>query len=230
MSARNYLSQSQSFQEIYHRERPFALGFLCTRARNLCEELNIQEAFIDSTFKTNSSKLELFAVLGSFLGAGFPIAYLLLQGGSPHSEADSSIQRKDTIRAFLQAIRTELTRFRPIFFFTDKDVGQIYAISSVFQIAPSICLWHMKRAVKRKFAELQSTRVEESTNSQRNRIVDLISEHFNIHPFLSTSLETIESLYLNPSLKNFLLPVVGKLRRDLALRKKGLFSKNILET
>ena len=196
VSARNYLRSSQSFEEIYHRERPFALGFLCTRARNLCEELNIREAFIDSTFKTNSSKLELFAVLGSFLGTGFPIAYLLLQGGSSHSEADSSMQRKDTIRAFLQAIWTELPRFRPIFFFTDKDVGQIYAISSVFQIAPSICLWHMKRAVKRKLAELQSTGVEESTNSQRNRILDLMSEHFNIHPFLSTSPETMESLYL----------------------------------
>ena len=36
--------------------------------------------------------------------------------------------------------------------------------------------------------------------------------------------------WCNPSLKNFLLPVVRKFRQDLALRKKGLFCKYILET
>lgn len=40
------------------------------------------EAFIDSTYKTNKSGLELFVILGTVLGSGYPIAYMFLEAGS----------------------------------------------------------------------------------------------------------------------------------------------------
>ena len=135
-------------------------------------------------------------MLGSFLGTGFPIAYLLLEPGAGQNGEECTTQRKTSIRGFLAAVRRELLAFKPVFFFTDKDIGQISAISSVYGITPSICLWHMKRALKRKLGELQSRGVENSTKGQRTRLLDLITEHFNSHPFFSTSSETVESLYL----------------------------------
>ena len=194
-SARAFLGKSQQFKEILYTEEPFALGFLCIHARKICEEINVREAYIDSTFKTNSSKLELFGVLGSFLGTGFPVAYLLLEGSGRLRGSDGTTQRKSGVREFLKAVRRELRSFNPHFFFTDKDFGQIAAISSVYKIQPTICLWHMKRAIKRKVDLLRSEGVESITQDQKARILDVITEHFNSHPFFSSSSQTIESLY-----------------------------------
>ena len=195
-SARAFLANSERFKEIYYVQEPFALGFLCNHAHTVCEQVTVKEAFIDSTFKTNSSRMELFAVLGSFLGSGFPVAYLLLQPVPRNDGIDATSNRKNRIQEFLRAVHQELTSFRPVFFFTDKDFGQIFAISSVYRVTPSICLWHMKRAVKRKLGELHKEGVDETTQEQRNRILDLLTEHFNSHPFFSSTPETIQSLHL----------------------------------
>ena len=191
-SAREFLSNSRRFTEIYHSQEPFALGFLSNHAKTICNQFCVQEAYIDSTFKTNSSKHELFAILGSFLGTGFPIAYLLLEAGGN----ERKMQRKFSIERFLEATRREVEHFKPTFFFTDKNLGQISAISSVYGVNPSICLWHMKRSIKRKLGELHDQGVEISTKEQRSRILNLVTHHFNNHPFFCTEAETIESLHL----------------------------------
>ena len=196
LSARTFLRKSESFIEIFYNQEPFALGFLSNHARRVCDRARIEEAFIDSTFKTNSSKLELFAILGSFLGTGFPIAYLFLEATGGRNETESITQRKSSIRGFLEALHRGLRSFRPTFFFTDKDFGQISAISSIYGVCPSICLWHMKRAIKRKVVELNAEGVERSTKKKREILLDLVTKHFNVHPFFSTDPETIESLYL----------------------------------
>ena len=194
-SSRAFLASSDRFTETYYTQEPFALGFLCSHGRTVCERVSVREAYIDSTFRTNSSKFELFAVLGSLLGTGFPKAYLLLEPAS-RKVPDSRLLRKNRIKQFLQALRRELSAFQPVFFFTDKDFGQISSISAAYGITPSICLWHLKRAVKRKIEELHKDGVEESTKEQRCKILDLITDHFNSHPFFFSSLETVHSLYL----------------------------------
>ena len=80
-SARLLLRESAEMKEIIFSEKPYAIGFLCSHGADLCERIRVDEVFIDSTYKTNASKLELFAVLGSILGKGFPIAYLLVEEG-----------------------------------------------------------------------------------------------------------------------------------------------------
>ena len=59
--------------------------------------------------------------------------------------------------SFFQRLRAHerLQCLHPAFFFSDKDVGQLEAIQSAFNITPSLCLWHMFRAIKKKIAALR---------------------------------------------------------------------------
>ena len=193
-SGRLLLRESSEMEEILYSETPYAIGFVCAHGVDLCEKVRGDEAFIDSTYKTNSSKPELFAVLGSFLGKGFPIAYLLLQEGCGESR---TADRKKVIYDFLLALKTRVSSLKPVFFFSDKDFGQIHAIHQVYGIVASLCLWHLKRAVKKKIDELRLRKVEEVTNDQRETILKMMTEHFNSHPFFfPPHSETIRSLYL----------------------------------
>ena len=196
VSSQAFLAKSGRFSQVYYAESPFALGFISNHARAVCTKAWIQEAYIDSTFKTNSSKLDLFAILGSFLGTGFPIAYLFLEIGGRGRSSECEQSRKNSIKGFLGAVYRELQSFRPIFFFTDKDFGQISGLSDIYGILPSICLWHMKRAVKRKIGALKAEGLESLTKEHMGDILDLITKHFNTHPFFYAEVETVQSLYL----------------------------------
>ena len=105
----------------------------------------MKELFVDSTFKTNSQKLEMFVILGTLLRTGFPIAYFFLAGAN---ELEDS-QRKKSIHSFFQALQQSLPSLKPLSFFSDKDKGQIEAIENFFTINVSLCLWHMKRSIKK---------------------------------------------------------------------------------
>ena len=77
-SALNFLKESISLRIIYQNANPFAVAFTTDLGVRLCERHRIDEVFIGSTFKTIGQKLELFCVVGSLLGTGFPIAYMIL--------------------------------------------------------------------------------------------------------------------------------------------------------
>ena len=91
---------------------PFAIGFTTKLAHQLLAEFDVVEAFVDSTFKTNSSSLELFTVLGSLFGTGFPLAYFLME--SQISSAFTA--RQQLIHAFFMSLSNNLPRFKPMFF------------------------------------------------------------------------------------------------------------------
>lgn len=131
---------------VINLSSPFGLGVFTTLGIKVSAAMNISKLLIDSTCKTNSTKLEIFPIIGSIMGSGFPQAYFLLSPG----REDYDISRKESICAFLLAFRVAFTDLNPAFFFTDKDMGQINSIRTVFGINVSICLWHMKRAIRRK--------------------------------------------------------------------------------
>lgn len=54
-------------------------GSALSVAEMIAKSHTISEAFIDSTFITNQKKLELFAVILSVMGKGFPFAYPLFE-------------------------------------------------------------------------------------------------------------------------------------------------------
>lgn len=52
-------------------------------------------------------------------------------------------------------------------FFTDKDNGQIRVVLTSNSLAPCLCLWNMKRAIKRKVAEMKTKTIREWGSSLR---------------------------------------------------------------
>jgi len=53
----------------------------------------------------------------------------------------------------------------------------------------SICLWHMKRAIKRKLKQLQSTGTLNYDPDRENAILSVIDRHYHMHPFFMPSLK-----------------------------------------
>ncbi|CAG8474476.1 11323_t:CDS:2 [Cetraspora pellucida] len=111
-------------------------------SRNFLEQNNlvdqgykdISEIILDSTFKTNKEKFELFSILNNYDGFGIPLAYLYVHTFSAPAESKG---------------------IQPIFVLTDKDAGEIVAVEMAWSqiVKIQICLWHMECAVKRKLKE-----------------------------------------------------------------------------
>ena len=62
----------------------------------------------------------------------------------------------DVITEFLTALKQSLPNFNPLFFFTDKEKGQMHAIRASFGLPPSLCYWDMKRAIRRRVAKFRA--------------------------------------------------------------------------
>lgn len=95
---------------------------------------------------TNQGELELYALLGEYDNAGYPLAYMLL------STASSIADKKRTIALtkFLQAVRDNY-HVNPRFNHVDKDFAEIAALKTVWPDAKiQICWWHLKRALNQR--------------------------------------------------------------------------------
>ena len=181
--------------------------------RVICEMAEVEEFHVDSTYKTNRTGHELFSIVASVNGIGFPIAYFLLRM-NPINEPINSNDQSDptnhtiastdhtttintsnsptpnidntpttyapTAEEIQEATRSQLiagffTRLRsrglnPRFMFTDKDEGQIDAISQVFSgNAVRLCLWHLMRAVKLQLAKPKLSNPQYNINEAVNR-------------------------------------------------------------
>jgi hypothetical protein len=163
LSSLNFLGQSELVNEGYkvmlYLENDFvrALGFL-TPFYNYIQKDNINEIVIDSTFKTNQEKFELFVVLINHGGYGVPLAYLYVDTFTapedrlqdPRNRINSRVK---VLREFFLSLRSE--GVLPTFVLVDKDAGQIAAIQEAWSWTTNIqlCLWHVERAIDRKLKE-----------------------------------------------------------------------------
>lgn len=175
-----FANESKNFDVIFHQSSPFAVALSTSLGASLCRQHQIVEGFIDSTYKTNGSGLEFFVVLGTVLGTGFPLIYFFVEGGGKHGQ---NVRRKDTILGVFKAMHRTLDSFRPLFFFSDKDSGQLDAIKRLYGINPSLCLWHLKRAIKQKISGLRKEKKSVLSKEKEQALMDLITLHFNRHPF-----------------------------------------------
>jgi len=99
--------------------------------------------------KTNALGFELYSVIGQSDGAGFALAYLLI---------NSSTKKIDGIRTNILAEFFNQLQNRGLkylqFFLSDKDFAQITAAQSIWSnIKIQLCLWHIKKALKKKLAD-----------------------------------------------------------------------------
>lgn len=103
------------------------------------------------------------------------------------------MRRKDTILAAFKQIYCRLPKFRPEFFFSDKDSGQLDAVKRVYRIDPSLCLWHLKRAVKQKIASLRKDKKSALSEEKEKELLELVTLHFNRHPFFDKNFSIVFS-------------------------------------
>ena len=113
LSADQFLIDSKEFQTIWEQKEPYGTGFLTNLGKQLSAKVPIREVFIDSTYKTNKEKLELFALIGSVMGTGFPLAYMLLESSS--TTFSDCPTRQQSICLFLSSVRAFLPSLKPSF-------------------------------------------------------------------------------------------------------------------
>ena len=98
--------------------------------------------------KTNALGFEVYAIIGQINGTGFPMVYLFLD----NVKKDDGIRTTILLEFFKQLQNRGLQN--PEFFLTDKDWAQINAALSAWpNIKIQLCLWHLKRAVKKRLAD-----------------------------------------------------------------------------
>ena len=160
ISSRMLIRQRYSthgYREVYWRYDNTmgvkAFGFATPLFNRIISAQSVNEYHIDSTFKTNRAGYELFVVISSVNGAGFPIAYLVLD---THHAVDRDHAKTAEIQEFFRALRNE--GLRPHFMMTDKDSAQIYAIRSIWgDNVARLCMWHARRSVKLKLSSKTPT-------------------------------------------------------------------------
>lgn len=90
---------------------------------DLCivERHKISGLFVDSTFKSNRKKVEVFAVILSVMRTGFLLGYLFLGSGSFACDGWQESQ----ITLFSIQLRNACPPLNPDFFYTDNGAGQM---------------------------------------------------------------------------------------------------------
>ena len=163
ISSLNFLKQNELIDEGYkvmlYVENDFvrALGFLTPFNGHIRRD-DINEIIIDSTFKTNQEKFELFAVIINCGGYGVPLAYLYVD---TFTAPDDRLQDpRNTINSRAKVLKEFFLSLRrggilPTFVLVDKDAGQIAAIQEAWSWTANIqlCLWHVKHAIDRKLRD-----------------------------------------------------------------------------
>ncbi|KAG6818261.1 hypothetical protein H0H93_006436 [Arthromyces matolae] len=110
----------------------------------------IREISLDSTFNTNASNYEVYALIGEVYGSGCPLGYLFL-----HATNGDSGAKERFITDFLNYFRRNCN-LEPIITLTDKDFSEINAFRKVFPDAKhQLCFWHCLRAIKTRLSVLR---------------------------------------------------------------------------
>jgi hypothetical protein len=231
LSAKVYLEQQEfsekGFKVLYYIENDFvrALGFITPLFEIIGAE-NVTEVNIDSTFKTNQERFELFAVNANCGGYGMPIAYLYLctydgTEEARHNPENETQTRVEVLRRFFSSLRRE--GLKPVFVLSDKDSGEISAVSEAWLWITNIqlCYWHLEHAIDRKIKDKKSkaNTYTAAKASEANRIFNFIDpswiprddnsplcpdefvkeilstvkKHANMHPLIPQSKDTFLS-------------------------------------
>lgn len=107
---------------------------------------------MDATYRTARGRYELYGIVVDVEGAGFPIAYIVIDTTKVENMNTSTGRRREILEQFLMAIKE--SGVKPDFVFTDKDFGEINAVTNVWgPLKVQLCLWHMERALNRKLVE-----------------------------------------------------------------------------
>ncbi|KAI9491741.1 hypothetical protein BDB00DRAFT_930163 [Zychaea mexicana] len=176
-----------------------AIGFTMPLFDVICGSQQLAEEYhVDSTYKTNRAGYELFGIVATVNGVGFPIAYMLLKL-TPQSQlvndGEDDTFRVGVIAEFFKCLKQ--AGLQPKFMFTDKDWGQICAILEAVWTNGRVlrlCLWHLVHSVKKRLADPETARPQNIPDEAR----DMMRKHYNWHPLIA--LEGGDGMLLNGGL------------------------------
>ena len=134
------LLQEKCYSIIFQTKEPIeSFGFITPFLSQL-PHCALETIVTDATYNTNSTKHELYGIMGVVDGTSFPLSYLLVSAGKNRPIT------KILMGWYLALKEHGLNNVR--IFLTDKDMAQINAAISVWPNAHiQLCLWHVKRAV-----------------------------------------------------------------------------------
>lgn len=96
-----------------------------------------------SPVNTNKGELELYAILGEYDGAGFPLSYCLLSTAL----SIEINKRTQALTAWATKLR-DVYDIHPEFVHTDKDMVEIAMARTVWNVKHQLCSWHLLKAVR----------------------------------------------------------------------------------
>ncbi|CAB4496341.1 unnamed protein product [Rhizophagus irregularis] len=203
LSAKEYLKEKSNFKTIYYLENDFikALGFT-TSLLNRIGITNLMEIIVNSTFKTNQERFELFVVNASCGGYGMPIAYLYLL--TCNSTTDAYNDPKNQVNTRVQALREFFTSFRnegllPTFILIDKDAGEISAIEKRLKDKKLKSTGYSKnKAIEayQQFDFIESTWIPTGCtgslcpDDKIKEIINIVKRHAIMHPLIPVAKNT----------------------------------------
>jgi len=171
LSSKEFLEQSH-FKVLCYLENEFvrSTGFLTSLTKYIINLKSITEIVVDSTFKTNQERFELFVVNANCGGYGMPIAYLYLctYSGNEESWNQNVVKtRVEVLKMFFISLWEE--GMKPAFALVDKDAGEISAVKEAWSSVTNIqlCHWHLECAISRK---LKEKNLKWELTLQQNRI------------------------------------------------------------
>lgn len=123
LSTKALIRTCQNISLCFTSENPKAIGFTTSIGSKVAKKYECAKAFIDSTYKTNGSGMELFAIMTSVFGTGVPVAYMFLTKAADHHGA--ILSRPSIIGKILHSVREALLDFRPKFFLRAKTSDKL---------------------------------------------------------------------------------------------------------
>lgn len=165
LSAKENVSDCTKLFPLYFQVKPFWLGLFTDVGADIFYDIQwVEDMIIDSTFKTNQKKMELFCVMVSCFGTGFLLAYFMLEP----STSGAYRKREEFLTDFLCKVEKNPS-LTPSFFFTDEKTSQIRAIWRSFYVQPSLCLWHLIRAINKKIIQAPEFCVSTLSSTNKTR-------------------------------------------------------------
>lgn len=104
--------------------------------------------YTSSPVNTNKGELELYAILGEYDGAGFPLSYCLLSTAS----SIEINKRTQALTAWATKLR-DVYDIHPEFDHTDKDMAEIAMARTVWNAKHQLCSWHLLKAVRERLSQ-----------------------------------------------------------------------------
>lgn len=211
VSARQFLKRSCVGELCFDWSTDFvtAIGFTTPLFTKL---LSVSNIHCDATYKTAKGRFELYGIIGNVEGAGFPMAYLILNTTKTPSDEQQTGLRTKALSDFFHSLRDK--GLQPQYFYTDKDFAEINATKEAWpNTSVQLCQWHMEKAIKEKLKSHKRIRHTQYQSNEaadefdfidlsfkpdlkrsepeyyivcppdlQNQVIDLVRKHFNMHP------------------------------------------------